>query len=182
MTKPHNEHTRLATVTQDRNATRVRKGNKPKLSQVMNAGSQADKQNKSTWEASTLTGVSRKQREKNMPNSSTCCRLNTDHNDVAMVTEVKPHPDTPKNPLKKFQRCLSFSSDACSTAFLMSQKLAFASLSSLLQLLGGRADLLRSRMQQLPQKFNMSSFLAFGKNICRYRCAFNLLETHFAAG
>ena len=39
------------------------KGNKPQLSQVMNAGSQADRKNKSTWEASTLTGVSREQRE-----------------------------------------------------------------------------------------------------------------------
>ena len=29
------------------------KGNKPKLSQVMNAGSQADRKNKSTWETST---------------------------------------------------------------------------------------------------------------------------------
>ena len=39
------------------------KRNKPKVSQVMNAESQADRKNKSTWEASTLTGVSRKQRE-----------------------------------------------------------------------------------------------------------------------
>ena len=26
-----------------------------------------------------------------MPNSSTGCRLNTDHKDVALVTEFKPH-------------------------------------------------------------------------------------------
>ena len=26
-----------------------------------------------------------------MPDSSTCCRLNTDHKDVALVTEFKPH-------------------------------------------------------------------------------------------
>ena len=29
-----------------------------------------------------------------MPDSSTCCRLNTDHKDVALVTEFKPHLHT----------------------------------------------------------------------------------------
>ena len=58
----------------------------------MHAESQADRKNKSTLEASTLTVVSRKQRadKNNMPNSATCCHL-TDYKDVAMLTEFKPH-------------------------------------------------------------------------------------------
>ena len=49
MTKPHHQHRRLATETQDKmshvfeNSTEQKK-DKPKLSQVMNAGSQADKE------------------------------------------------------------------------------------------------------------------------------------------
>ena len=60
---------------------------------MFNTGSQGDMKNK-TWEASTLTGVLREQtrRDKNnLPVSSTCCRLNTDHKDVAMLHEFWPH-------------------------------------------------------------------------------------------
>ena len=47
--------------------------------------------------------------------------LNTDHKDVAMLHEFRPHLHTPKNLLKQIQRCFSLSSDACFSAFVMSQ-------------------------------------------------------------
>ena len=132
------------------NVTRVRKLHKAKREQAKTESSDerwitSRQENKRTWEASTLTVVSQEQREdkNNMPNSSTCCRLNTDHKDVAMVAKFKPHLHSFKNMFKQFQRCFSFS-----TAFLMSQYLAFTSLSSFLQHLGGCADLVASNVQQ----------------------------------
>ena len=66
---------------------------------MFNTGSQADTKNK-TWEASTLTGVLREQtrRDKNnLPVSSTCCRLNTDHKDVAMLQILAASSHTQKS-------------------------------------------------------------------------------------
>ena len=116
-----------------------------------------------------------------MPNSSTCCRLDTDHKDVALVTEFKPHLHTPKNLLKQIQRCFSWSFNVCFSAFLMSQYFAFTSLSSFLQHLGGCSDLVASSVQQLTQKLDVSSFLSLGENICRHRCAFDPLEPRLVA-
>ena len=63
------------------------------VARVFNTDSQGDTKNK-TWEASTLTGVLREQTRRvknNLPVSSTCCRFNTDHKDVAMLHEFWPH-------------------------------------------------------------------------------------------
>ena len=93
------------------------------VTRVFNTGSQGDTKNKnmgsinSDWRAARA-----RRRDKNhLPVSSTCCHLNTDHKDVALLHEFEPHLHTPKNLLKQIQRCFSLSSDACFSAFLMSQ-------------------------------------------------------------
>ena len=37
-------------------------------------------------------------------------------------------------------------------------------------------------IEQLPQMLDVSSFVAFGENICRHRPAFDPLEARFVAG
>ena len=115
-----------------------------------------------TWEASTLTGVLREQQEatrrdkNNLPVSSTCCHLNT----VAMLLFRAASSNTPKNLLKQIQRCISLSSHACFSAFLMSQCLACAILSSVIQHLGGRTNLILGSLQQFLHKLDVSTLVA----------------------
>ena len=55
-------------------------------------------------------------------------------------------------------------------------------LPSCLQHLGGGTNLMSGSVQHLPQKFDMTLFLAFGENICRHRRSFDPLEACLVTG
>ena len=68
---------------------------------------------------------------------------------------------------------------ACSSVFLVPQYLSFTSLPSFLQ---HGTNLISGSAQQLPQKLDVTSFFAFGENICRHRRSLDPLEACLVAG